>query len=128
MPEKIAFHSMIASLLSVVFLSVFLLAEAGAADKLGHVEIEQLNWVDVRDRLERGATTIIIPTGGTEQNGRHMALGKHNFIVRETATRIAVELGNALVAPVLSYVPEGPAGLKVGHMAYPGTISLPEDV
>ncbi len=83
-----------------------------------------MTWVEVRDRLAQGATTIIIPTGGTEQNGAHMVLGKHNFIVRETATRIARELGNAIVAPVIGYVPEGPVSARQGHMAFPGTISL----
>jgi len=60
-----------------------------------------------RDALRAGATTIIIPIGGTEQNGPHMALGKHNVRAAALSQRIAEKLGNALVAPVLSYVPEG---------------------
>ena len=128
MPVKLAFRSIFASLLSALFLSLVLYAEARAAGEASLVEIEKMSWVAVRDRLNSGATTILIPTGGTEQNGPHMALGKHNFIVKETARRIALQLGDALVAPVLGYVPEGPAGLKVGHMAYPGTLSLPDDV
>ena len=91
-------------------------------------QIERMTWVEVRDRLAAGATTVIIPTGGTEQNGAHMVLGKHNIIVAETARRIANELGDALVAPVLAYVPEGSAEQKTGHMAYAGTISVPDDV
>jgi len=92
------------------------------------VRLENLTWTQVRDRLKSGTTTIIIPTGGTEQNGRHMVLGKHNFIVTETARRIARRLGGALVAPVIAYVPEGDPAIKTGHMAYPGTISLLPDV
>ncbi len=91
------------------------------------VELEQLTWVDVRDRLAAGQRTVIIPTGGTEQNGAHMALGKHNVIVAETARRIAAALGDALVAPVIAYVPEGDAARRTGHMAYPGTISVPAE-
>ncbi len=128
MPVKLAFRSIFALLLSALLLSVLLYGQVRAASEPVQVEIEQMSWVEVRDRIKGGATTIIVPTGGTEQNGPHMALGKHNLIVRETARRIALELGDALVAPVLSYVPEGPSGLKVGHMAYPGTISLPDDV
>jgi len=36
-----------------------------------------------------------------------MALGKHNVRVKALAGRIASRLGNALVAPVINYVPEG---------------------
>jgi creatinine amidohydrolase len=92
------------------------------------IETERMTWVDIRDAVAAGKTTIIIPTGGTEQNGPHMVTGKHNFVVRETARRIAAELGDALVAPVLAYVPEGDIAKREGHMAYPGTISVPPDV
>ena len=100
------------------------LAAAGAPE----VEIERMTWIEVRDRVAAGATTIIIPTGGTEQNGAHMVLGKHNFIVAQTARRIARELGDVLVAPVLAYVPEGSIEKMTGHMAYAGTISVPDEV
>lgn len=92
------------------------------------VYIEDLTWVEVRDALADGYTTIIIPTGGTEQNGPHMVLGKHNAIVEHAAGRIAARLGNALVAPVMAYVPEGPVDPPSGHMKFPGTITLPERV
>lgn len=92
------------------------------------VEIERMTSPEVAEALAEGVTTVIIPTGGTEQNGPHMVLGKHNFIVAETARRIARKLGNALVAPVMSYVPEGDIAKREGHMAYPGTISIPPAV
>jgi creatinine amidohydrolase/Fe(II)-dependent formamide hydrolase-like protein len=88
------------------------------------VFLEELTWPEVRDALQGGKTTIIFPTGGTEQNGPHMALGKHNVIVKYAAERIARQLGNALVAPVLAYVPEGEL-TPTGHMRFPGTITLP---
>jgi creatinine amidohydrolase len=94
----------------------------------GEVETGNMTWVEIRDAVAAGKTTILIPTGGTEQNGPHMVTGKHNFIVRETARRIAVELGDALVAPVMAYVPEGDIAKREGHMAFPGTISIPPDV
>lgn len=94
----------------------------------GEVEIERMTWPEVAAALKAGATTIIVPTGGTEQNGAHMVLGKHNFIVAETARRIARKLGNALVAPVMAYVPEGDIEKREGHMAYAGTISVPPPV
>ena len=97
---------------------------AGAGEAI--VEIERLTWMEIRDRIAAGHRTVIVPTGGTEQNGPHMVTGKHNIIVAETARRIARALGDALVAPVLAYVPEGDPAVRAGHMAYPGTISLPE--
>ncbi len=88
------------------------------------IEIERMTWTEIRDAVAAGHTTVLIPTGGTEQNGPHMVLGKHNFIVAETARRIATRLGDALVAPVLGYVPEGDIASRQGHMGYAGTISL----
>ncbi len=89
--------------------------------------IEDMTWVEVRDAQRAGKTTIIIPVGGTEQNGPHMALGKHNVRVHVLAGRIASALGNALVAPVLAYVPEGNIAPATGHMRFAGTISIPDD-
>ena len=105
-----------------------LASSAIAAEVPDTVFIEELTWTEVRDAIKAGKTTIIFPTGGTEQNGPHMVLGKHNFIVKHAAEQIARRLGNALVAPVLAYVPEGNIDPPSGHMRYPGTISLPADV
>ncbi|RZU02716.1 creatininase family protein [Rivibacter subsaxonicus] len=88
--------------------------------------IEELSWTELRDAIGSGHTTIIIPVGGTEQNGPHMVLGKHNLRARALAGRIAAELGNALVAPVVAYVPEGSIDPPGGHMRFPGTISIPD--
>ncbi len=99
-----------------------------AAAQDPQVFIEDLTWTEVRDAVQAGKTTVIIPTGGTEQNGPHMVLGKHNYIVKYAAGEIAERLGNALVAPVLAYVPEGSVEAPLrGHMQYPGTITLPNE-
>ncbi len=100
---------------------------AGAATTPAGLLLDELTWTEVRDALQAGHTTIIIPVGGTEQNGAHMALGKHNFRAAALAARIAAALGNALVAPVVSYVPEGRISPPAGHMRFPGTISVPQD-
>ena len=90
------------------------------------VFLEEVTWTELRDLIRSGRTTIILPTGGTEQNGPHMALGKHNVRVKALAEKIARGLGNALVAPVLGYVPEGGIAPPTGHMRFPGTISTPD--
>jgi len=88
------------------------------------VQLEDLTWTELRAAIAAGKTTVIIPSGGTEQNGPLMALGKHNVRVRALAGKIATELGNALVAPVLAYVPEGNISPPTEHMKFPGTITV----
>jgi creatinine amidohydrolase/Fe(II)-dependent formamide hydrolase-like protein len=56
-----------------------------------------------------------------------MALGKHNARVKALAERIARELGIAIVAPVVAYVPEGSIEPPTGHMRFPGTITVREE-
>lgn len=90
------------------------------------VHLEELTWTELRDRVKGGATTVIVPIGGTEQNGPAMVLGKHNVRVKVLAGRIAAGLGDALVAPVLAYVPEGAIAPPTAHMRFAGTISIPE--
>jgi creatinine amidohydrolase len=96
------------------------------ADERPSVFLEDLTWTELRDAIGAGKTTIIMPIGGTEQNGPAMALGKHNRRVKLLSERIAVSLGNALVAPVIAYVPEGSISPPSGHMRFPGTISVPD--
>src|SRR5690606_35218367 len=86
------------------------------------VFLEELTSPEVKALIAKGSTTAIVPTGGVEQNGPHMALGKHNAVVRFAAGEIARELKNALVAPVVAYVPEA------DHMGHAGTLDLPERV
>ena len=92
------------------------------------VNLQDLTWTEVARALAQGYDTAIIPTGGTEQNGPHVILGKHNYVVAEAAEMIALALGNTLVAPVIAYVPEGRFGAEPTlHMRYPGTISVREE-
>lgn len=108
-----------------LFLLVLVLAPLAHAE--GSLSIESMTSPEVREAIARGKTTILVPIGGTEQNGAHMTLGKHNVRARLLAERIAARLGNALVAPVVSYVPEGNVTPPAAHMRYAGTISIPEE-
>jgi creatinine amidohydrolase len=112
----------------IVFFYVFNVQFAnGQHLKQSSVFLEELTWTEVKEFIDNGGTSIIIPTGGTEQNGPHMVLGKHNFRVKYYAEKIALELGDALVAPTIAYVPEGNINPAEDWMKYPGTISLPEE-
>ena len=89
--------------------------------------IEELTWMEVRDRIAGGTTTAILPTGGIEENGPFLAMGKHNLILEGTCPVIAKKLGNALCAPVVKFVPEGNIEPPTGSMHFPGTISLTQE-
>ena len=91
------------------------------------VWLEEMTWMDVRDAIKAGKTTVIIPTGGFEPNGPWLALGKHNYVLQANCEAIARKLGNALCAPVIKLVPEGDIERKTSHMASPGTISMREE-
>ena len=112
-----------------LFLVAVLSASATAlAQPPASVFLEDLTSPELAAAIRAGKTTILVPIGGTEQNGPHMVLGKHNVRAKVLSGKIARELGNALVAPVIAYVPEGGVNPPTGHMRYPGTITVPADV
>ena len=110
----------------LLLLAALLLTGVAAAASPPTLLMGELTWTEVRDAIKDGKTTVIIPVGGTEQSGPHIALNKHNIRVRFFAARIAASLGDALVAPVLAYTPEGSVSPPTEHMKYPGTITMPE--
>jgi creatinine amidohydrolase len=108
-------------------LALLLLAAAQAlAQAPQTVFLDELTSSELRDQVRAGRRTIIVPIGGTEQSGPHMVLGKHNVRVKVLAEKIALALGDALVAPVMAYVPEGGISPPTSHMRFPGTISIPD--
>ena len=77
-----------------------------------------MRWPQVRDAIEAGTTTVVIPCGAVEQHGPHLPL----FVDAEHGTRLGEEvarrLGGALVAPTIR------VGCSDHHMSFAGTISL----
>ncbi len=104
------------------------LAAGVASGQPTSVFLEDFTSPELAAAIRAGKTTVIVPVGGTEQNGAHMVLGKHNVRAKALADKIARALGNALVAPVMAYVPEGSVNPPTGHMRYPGTLTVPADV
>lgn len=91
------------------------------------VWIEEMTWMDVRDAIRAGKTTVIIPTGGVEPNGPWLVTGKHNYVLQANCEAIARKLGNALCAPIIKLVPEGNIDPPTSHMRSPGTISVRQE-
>ena len=109
-------------------LAILLLAASQAlAQAPQPVFLDELTSNELRDQIRAGRRTVIVPIGGTEQNGPHMVLGKHNVRVKVLAEKIALALGDTVVAPVMAYVPEGGISPPTVHMRYAGTISIPEE-
>lgn len=104
-----------------------LLVFGTAAAQTRSVFIEDLTWEEVRDAVAAGTGNAIYYAGSTEQNGPHMALGKHNFIARHVARRIAEVLGNTLVYPIMPFALTGDAAQRTGHMRFPGSVGVSEE-
>lgn len=83
------------------------------------VWIQDLTWMEVRDAMKAGKTTVIIPTASTEQNGPYVPTGKHYYVLVATAEATARKLGNALVAPIIPFEPGA-----IDRIRYAGTLSV----
>ena len=94
--------------LPVLTLMVLLLAgtragaQPAAAKAAPPVFIDELTWMEIRDRMLAGTKTVIIGTAGQEQKGPHMVTGEHKYVLQHTTERIARTLGDALIAPIIS--------------------------
>ncbi|QJE01813.1 creatininase family protein [Massilia forsythiae] len=116
----------IACLAALLASAAAVAADVPAAGAAASVYLEDLTSPELRERIAAGAATVLVPIGGTEQSGPHLALGKHNARARLLAGRIAQRLGDAVVAPVVAYVPEGSIAPPAGHMRFAGTLSIPD--
>jgi creatinine amidohydrolase/Fe(II)-dependent formamide hydrolase-like protein len=121
MPRSLARISGLAAVLSMLIAGAAAVS-AGApppAPGAARVLMEEMTMTEVRDAIASGKTTILVVNGSTEQTGPHVVLGKHNFKARYLGERMARELGNALVAPVMPFAPTSGELMK-----FPGTIDL----
>ena len=89
---------------------------ASASDS--NVLMEEMTTTEVGDAIKAGKTTVLIFNGSTEASGPHLVLGKHVYRASYLGERIARELGNALVAPVMPFAP------LTDEMRFPGSINL----
>jgi creatinine amidohydrolase len=89
-----------------------------AADKprtiagINTVWIEELTQPELRDLIKEGYTTVLIMTGGVENNSANLAMGKHNINNRLLGEMIARKMGKTLVAPLVTLEP-GNAGANI---------------
>jgi len=69
------------------------------------VFMDDMTWSEITNAMKAGKTTVILPAGGLEATGPFITLNKHQNMLRASTDMIARKLGNALVAPVVRYVP-----------------------
>jgi len=82
------------------------------------IKLENMSWMEVKEALENGFDTVIIPIGSIEQHGPHLPLGTDTFIGEVLAVRIAEKLGKTLVAPAIT------TGCSQHHMGFLGTLTF----
>jgi len=71
------------------------------------VFLEDLTTSEVRARLDTSCQVGIIFNGGGEETGPAVALGKHIFRARAYSEAIARNIGDAIVAPIQPFAPNG---------------------
>jgi hypothetical protein len=84
-------------------------------DGVNTVWIEQLTQPELRDLVLEGWTTVLVLTGGVEDNSANLVLDKHNINNRLHGEMIARRLGKTLVAPLVTLEPG-----NVGQNITPG--------
>ncbi|MGE0756196.1 MAG: creatininase family protein [Pirellulaceae bacterium] len=82
----------------------------------------RLTWSEMNDAIEQ-QKLVILPTGSTEQHGRHLPLDVDVLLCES----VCLEVGRrspdkVLVLPPISY------GLNLHHIDFPGTIHIEPDV
>jgi len=93
-----------------------------AARRLPTVEFDMMTWQEVKAAIQSGKTTALVYNGGTEQRGPQNVSGGHTLMARETVRAIALELGNAVAAPVLPFSPNNASA------ELPATIGLTNEL
>ncbi len=79
--------------------------------------LHEMRWPEIKNYLDKGGDTVLVPVGSTEQHGPHLPLGTDSLV----AIRLAEDVGKA------AQVPSCPPlwfGWSPHHMGHPGTISL----
>lgn len=87
------------------------------------VQMAYLTWPEAQALGERGDAIGLIPTGALEQHGPHLPLGT-DFLVAGALARVVAD---KLPVPVV-VTPTLTAGLSDHHLAFPGTVSLSQEM
>jgi creatinine amidohydrolase len=82
----------------------------------------RLTWPEMNDAIAR-QKVVILPTGSTEQHGRHLPLDVDLFLAESVCLEVGRRAADrVLVLPPIAY------GLNLHHIDFPGTIHIEPEV
>ncbi len=81
-------------------------------DGINTVWLEELTQPEFRDMVKDGYTTVLILTGGVENNDGNLQMNKHNINNKLLGEMLARQMGKTLVAPLVTLEP-GNAGSTI---------------
>ena len=93
-------------------------AREAAANKPRTIEgintvwLEELTQPEFRDMIKDGYKTVLIMTGGVEDNDGNLQMNKHNINIKLLGEMMAKKMGKTLVAPLVTLEP-GNAGSNI---------------
>ena len=93
-------------------------ARQAAANKPRTIEgintvwLEELTQPEFRDMIKDGHTTVLVMTGGVENNDGNLQMNKHNINIKLLGEMMARKMGKTLVAPLVTLEP-GNAGANI---------------
>jgi hypothetical protein len=80
------------------------------------VWLEELTQPELRDMIKDGYTTVLIMTGGVENNDNNLQLNKHNLNNKLHGEALARRMGKTLIAPLVTLEPGNtPNSIQVGR-------------
>ncbi|MFW5897229.1 MAG: creatininase family protein [Bacillota bacterium] len=86
--------------------------------KMTGVMLEDMTWVEIRDAIAAGKRSAVLAVASMEQHGPALPIKTDAMLGRGMGRALALELGDALVAPVVY------PGCSGHHETWPGTLSL----
>jgi len=85
-------------------------------DGINTVWLEELTQPEFRDKIKEGYTTVLIMTGGVENNDGNLAMNKHNINIKLLGEMMARKMGKTLVAPLVTLEPgNASANIQIGR-------------
>ncbi|WP_309670270.1 creatininase family protein [Gemmatimonas sp.] len=81
-------------------------------DGINTVWLEELTQPEFRDMIKDGYTTVLIMTGGVENNDGNLQMNKHNINIKLLGEMMARKMGKTLLAPLVTLEP-GNAGPNI---------------
>ena len=86
--------------------------------ELRTIDIEDMNWCDVKEAISAGYDTAVLAIGSMEQHGPHLPIKTDSAIGEALALGVANQLGNALKGPTIRL------GCSRHHLSFAGTVSV----